>query len=47
MLASAAGQSLVDTRSCSVFVKGELSICDAKGQLLLAGLWLTGGGITV
>ena len=47
MLATTSGQSLVDTHSCSVFVKGERSICNAKGQLLLAGLFLTGGGITV
>lgn len=37
MLASTPGQSDVDARSCSLFVKGEISISDAKGQLLLAG----------
>lgn len=41
MLATTPGRSIVDTHSCSVFVKGELSISNAKGQLLLAGLFLT------
>lgn len=36
MLASTSGQSRVDARSSSLFVKGEISISDAKGQLLLA-----------
>lgn len=47
MLATTPGRSIVDTHSRSVFVKGELSISNAKGQLLLAGLSLTGGGTTV
>ncbi len=47
MLATTPGRSTVDTHSRSVFVKGELSISNAKGQLLLAGLFLTGVGTTV
>lgn len=46
MLATTIGRNTVDT-SRSVFVKRELSILNAKGQLLLAGFFLTGRGTTV